>query len=189
MKIQIHNLKNFNCNERQRIIRVCKKGGPLIASPMWEKRILNCKLTETHGYSNEDIIKMIRLGADGPNKQPDLDLDLTLIGYYRWWSRVIGWTNLNSFGKQRFNKKYFPRLSDAALFGHFVHEIMHGGFGFTHNYAHETSVPYQVGYQTELTYAEYYYDDTVPIYNPNEWNKYVSNENAENLNFPIDFLS
>ncbi len=153
MKFKIHNLKNFNSAQQEKIIASLNKGCPLIDLSIWENRILKLRMTETKRMTNRQIIDLFRSGKDGSGAEEDQELDIDMEGVFLNTS-TIGWTYLGGL-KTWMNKKFLNKFNEAEVFGHIIHELLHR-YGFSHSGVHSTSVPYSIGYASRYAFLEYY---------------------------------
>jgi hypothetical protein len=154
LTIKINKMRDLSEKNQDLIRRACKKGEDVLNWRIWEERIIRSKYTETNGKSGEQILSLIKTGADDEQRIPDGDIDIDITGFFRL-TGTIGYTYLNSY-RTWVNRRFLGKFSEAEVFGHIMHEFMHRAFGFTHDIAHSTSVPYRVGYISRDSFEEFY---------------------------------
>lgn len=152
MKVQIHNLRELNGKQQEKIIAALNKGFPLVNMPIWENRILKLSLRETKGMTNAQIITLIRSGKDGNGVEADGDIDIDITGFFKR-SSTVGYTYLGST-RTWINRRFLDKFSEAEVFGHVFHEALHR-YGFEHK-VHKGSVPYEIGYASRYAFLEHY---------------------------------
>lgn len=153
MEIRIHSLSNLSDKQQVKIKEALKGGEPVLDSVIWEAKVLRAVFTETRGYTNKQIVDMVRSGAHDGGRA-DQVIDINIIGFYKL-NNVVGYTYLGSL-KQWINRKFLDRYSHADIFHHVMHETMHRCHRFVHTKVHATSVPYKVGYLSAEAYKEFY---------------------------------
>jgi len=153
LTIKIDKMRDLSEKNQKLIIRTCEMATPVLNWRVWEERIMRQDYREDKGKSGAHILSLIKTGADDPSKNPDGDIDLDITGFFRL-SSTIGYTYLNSY-RTWVNRRFLDKFSEAELFGHIMHELMHRAFGFTHR-IHKGSVPYVVGYVSRDSFQEYY---------------------------------
>lgn len=154
MRVEIHGLRNFNHEEKEKIVRTLRMGSPVLASEVWADKISRAKFTEAKGMNGAQIVKLIRTGADDKGKVPDGDLDIDISGFFDL-SKTVGYTHVGGFTTYM-NRRFLRKFEDHEVFGHCLHELMHRAYGFVHRFRHATSVPYVVGYKSREAFREFY---------------------------------
>lgn len=154
MEVKIHGLYKLKPEHQDKIRRAMAMGGPVISSTIWEKKISSAKYKENRGYSGADIVRLVRSGADGPDKKPDNVLDLEIEGFYSW-RNTIGYTYLGGF-RQWINTRYLGSFSESDVFAHVLHELLHRAYNFKHTFSHAGTVPYLVGKLSGQAFNEFY---------------------------------
>lgn len=154
MEIRIHGMKNLTDSQQMKIKSALLKGGPVLDSLVWERRITNASYTENRGLSGAEIVKLIKSGADGLDHKADGILDVEIEGFFDLTS-TIGYTYVGGY-IQYFNKRFLDSFQECDVFRHILHELMHRAYGFVHRHRKATSVPYRVGDQSSAAFVEYY---------------------------------
>jgi hypothetical protein len=135
------NSMNGTKKQEQQLYRVERKLHKIINSVAFREKILSAKMTETKGLSNKEIYELIMSGKQLSSSDDDTIMDLDVFFYYKWWSRVVGYTYQTSKSVWT-NVKY--TYVDIMLGSNLVHEYTHQ-LGFKHLLVWKTSVPYTVG--------------------------------------------
>lgn len=99
------------------------------------------------GTSDSPLIILDRLlsGADRYDPRVDYVINLRLVMYSRWWSRVVGYV-IDGDRTIYTNRKFFPRNEWNAVYfaSNLLHEYTHL-VGYSHRNAKDhTSVPYMM---------------------------------------------
>lgn len=154
MEIRIHAMSQLSTSEQEKIKRALKSAEPVLDSINWESKMLRASFKESKGYSNQQIINMIRSGShDGGSA--DQVIDINMIGFYKL-NNIVGYTYLGSL-KQWINRHYLNKYDFADIFHHVMHETMHRSFRFKHSTARaQSSVPYLVGFISADAHREFY---------------------------------
>jgi hypothetical protein len=146
MEIKIRGLQGFTVKEQARIIEACHKMPEVLNSNLFKLAVVYAPLTETKGLKPIQVYEMLMSGADPLNDgtmPADGILDVDLVGYMSYWSKVVGWTTLGS-SKSHFNRKWFGAFHVEQIGANILHEAMHR-LGFTHSGVWKTSCPYFYG--------------------------------------------
>lgn len=162
MEIKIRGLKGFKISEQAKIIEAVEKMPLVLNSNLFKLAVIYGPLTETRGLRPIQIYEMLMSGAD-PLKDGTMPadgvLDVDLVGYVNWWSKVIGWTTRGSY-QSHFNRKFFSAFNLEQIGGNILHEAMHR-MHFTHLGKWSTSVPYFYGAKYIKVYKELMKNGTV----------------------------
>lgn len=149
LNAQIHAMNNFTEDERIKLLRAVKLLLAVVNSTKFKEMILQAKFTENtvngKSYTNQEIYNYIMSGIDQLNPQKDFDIDIDITLYTPKWrrSKVCGYTNPNT--RRTWINKYFLANADfAEVADNIIHEYCHK-LGFDHHKVWDTSVPYQVG--------------------------------------------
>lgn len=143
MKFEIHKIKGLNQRQEDKIRRAISLAEHVTELHEWKRELLTVEMTETNGMSNLQIMNLFFSGSDLVNKEADGDIDLFISGYFKLFSKVIGYVIKGSLWHW-INKKYVDLFNEASLAGHLIHEYMHR-VCFSHNFKKSTSVPYVYG--------------------------------------------
>lgn len=158
MNIQIHGLRNFSEKQQNKIKSALYRGGPVIDSSIFEKKIVNAKYKESRGLNGDQILRLIRSGADDKGKTIDGDIDVDMEGFWSA-SNTIGSTYVGGFTAYM-NRRYLDKFDESEVFGHVMHELMHRAYGFKHKSKIKSiklnTVPYVVGYKSTAAFEEFY---------------------------------
>lgn len=149
MTIQIVNTSKLNNDQRMKIQGATGKGIPVLNWHSWQETIANASYKESKGYNGREILALIQ-------KNGIMSLDIN--GYFER-SNTIGYTYIGQT-KQWINTKYLDAdyFTEADLFGHIMHEVMHWRHGFKHTsrFTKKQSVPYRVGNISANKFVDYY---------------------------------
>lgn len=161
MKFQINSLRELKEKQKLFVIETCLLGDPVLESPILKEIWLDprVKIKGNLGMTKEQIWEKWWMGADGPGKTPDNDLDVDIIGYWSY-SRTIGSVSLNGI-VQRLNRKFLQgwltREQYRDLFEHICHEGFHKiSFYHSGKWSRNEDVTYQFGRCSEKAFVEYY---------------------------------
>jgi len=103
--------------------------------------------TNNKGLTNEQVYETIMNGKEllnGDNTLGEMNFDVDR--YSRFWSKVIGYTNIGKDNVIHVNGKFYKNYSPAEITGNITHEWLHL-MGFVHSSASDhDSIPYAVGY-------------------------------------------
>ena len=159
-KVNVERLSRYKSSERARAQKAFEIIEAVVNSNEFKSRVLNFtwknpkngrQETNFHmsdGLNNAQVLDKILKGAELAYKNEDNHtMDLNLRMYWAPFSRVIGYTTPNSDTINN-NRKFFRRMSNQELAGHYFHEWLHKvGFDHEFNWTPERpySVPYAVG--------------------------------------------
>lgn len=147
MKFEIHEIKGLSVEANAKISRSIQLAEHTVELQEWKAVLLKEKMTETDGLTNMEIMHMFFSGSDLLNKESDGDIDLFLTGYYKRFSKVIGYIIRGKLWHW-INTKFINLFDESDLAGHLIHEYMHR-MGFSHYGKKSTSVPYVYGNVTK----------------------------------------
>ena len=148
--LKVANLSGFNDYDKGIIEKATWGVNYIFTHPRFKEEILSRQFTETQGLSNQGIYDCIEKG-DQLNLSDELGvLDLKLVMYNSWFSRVVGYTYLTSLTIW-INAKFFA--GPKSVGSNLAHEAMHQ-LGFTHNNYWASSVPYQMNEIIEKLWKE-----------------------------------
>lgn len=97
-------------------------------SPIFQDLFLSKHCTETNGMDQVELVNFINSAT----------VETNVAMYYRWWSKVVGYTQLKGT-TINVNRKFFR--GPIGIASNFGHEALHE-LGFTHDKVWSTSVPY-----------------------------------------------
>lgn len=144
IKFEIHELNSFTELEKEKFHKTIIKTEEVLNSEKFKQELLNLKLEQTNGKTNEEIYNEIMSGADNFNKEVDKDIDVYLTMYYSF-KNTVGYTYPSTWWTW-INRKFFSSFDEGDIAGNVVHEYMHN-LGYDHKTAKDhNSVPYAVGY-------------------------------------------
>jgi len=145
MRVNIESAKGFSDAEKAKLLQSAKLLEQVIATPLFKEMFLEAKFIETKGMSNAQILAKFLSGQETTTVNADGELDLNITMYSKPWSKVIGYTYLNSIATY-INSKFFKSFSLSGVAGNIAHEYCHQ-IGFTHNDKSQwkKTVPYTVG--------------------------------------------
>lgn len=141
MKIEVHYLKNLSGKRLLKVTEAIRKFERASESQVFKSMIMTAKMSGMQGKTNSEIAEMFYSGADLLNNEADGDLDLYLSGYYKRFSKVIGYTFPGSVVTWM-NRKFIDLMKVSSISGNICHEYMHK-LGFHDD--DRNSVPYTYG--------------------------------------------
>ena len=133
-------MKGFDSKGERKCLEAVELVNIALKDDRFKAIFMKKKLTETlpriggwkTPFNNEEVINLLERAR----------IEFSLNYYYRWWSKVVGWTTLG--GKViNVNGKYFDRTTKTGAASNILHEGAHI-VGFTHNKGFSTSVPYSL---------------------------------------------
>lgn len=146
LRIEVHAREGFTETELVTHQRACENLEEVINSEVFRQMVLSTHFTSTNGLSNQQILDRIYSGADNINTEPDGDIDVHVIMYYKS-NRTVGYTYPGTH-KTWVNRRFYGEVKDIA--NNLIHEYLHK-VGFDHSSASEhTSVPYAIGLIIEV---------------------------------------
>lgn len=170
--IKVHNAKGFSEEQLEKYMKAVSKTQRVLNSERFKKKLLKLKLTNTRGFTNQQIYDKMMSGAENLDPIVDNEVDVFITMYYKN-NRTVGYT-YPSVKDTWVNSKFFNQYDEADIGCNLVHEWLHK-LGFDHESASEhTSVPYAVGYLVEaciremINSPELYEDGEVPPPIPDE---------------------
>ena len=106
--------------------------------------------TSNKGMTNEQIYEYLMQGKEVLNGNNTLgEMNFNVERYYKWWSKVIGYTEPTKHSWIEVNGKFYQNYAVNEVAGNISHEWIHLT-GFTHDSARDhDSVPYALGYIVE----------------------------------------
>mgnify|MGYP001309311561 FL=1 len=112
----------------------------IFSTKQFQTELMSRTYTEDFGEGGAGIWKRMVAG-DQLSPEDDLgELDFKIVMYNSPWSRVVGYTYLESI-VINVNRKFFATPSSVA--SNIAHELMHT-LGYTHDDGFDDSVPYQM---------------------------------------------
>lgn len=137
-KLVVTNLADLHEWDAKRIEFALLGANRILASAEFKAKLLAATLTETNGLTNQGVYDCI-MAADQLNptdKKGELDVQVLL--YRKSWSKVVGYTFVDSLSIW-VNRKFFGGPCNIA--SNLVHESSHQ-LGFLHQGRWSTTVPY-----------------------------------------------
>lgn len=128
MKIILLDFWGGSSAERALVTKAAKLVTYVTKEPDFQNLFLAEKCTETMGLDQVDIVNLIS----------SLEEDTNINIYNRWWSKVVGYTQLHG-NTISLNRKYLRGIIGVA--SNLGHEVLHQQ-GFTHDKSWHSSVPY-----------------------------------------------
>lgn len=124
---------------KRRVLSYTRPNGQRGYSKNYRWKNVNENLT------SEQIYKIIMTGDERMRPNTKGEMNLNIRKYYKFWSRVIGWTSPSSSKWIRVNWRFYKRYKTHQMVGNLMHEWIHL-LGFLHGSKnmHE-EVPYVVG--------------------------------------------
>lgn len=148
--IRVDGVSGLSSSQKGTLDRAIYGLNTIFAHPRFKEEILSRTFSETNGHNSYGVWETIEKG-DQLNLGDQLGIiDLKVVMYNSWFSRVIGYTYLESLTVW-VNEKFF--YGPKSVGSNLAHEAMHQ-LGFTHNGAWSTSVPYQMNEIIEKLWRE-----------------------------------
>lgn len=150
LKIRVDGVSGFSSSQKKTLDRAVWGVNQIFAHPRFKEEILSRQFTETNGLKNEGIYECIQKG-DQLNLADELGVvDLKVVMYNSWFSKVVGYTYLESLTIW-VNEKFFA--GPKSVGSNLAHESMHQ-LGFKHDNYWGSSVPYQMNEIIEKLWKE-----------------------------------
>lgn len=150
IQIRVDGISGLSASQKDTLDRGVYGDNYIFAHPRFKEEVLSRHFTETGGKNSEQIYETIQKG-DQLNLADELGIiDLKIVMYNSWFSKVVGYTYLESLTIW-INEKFF--YGPKSVGSNLAHESMHQ-LGFTHNSTWSTSVPYQMNDIIEKLWKE-----------------------------------
>ncbi|MGV8130669.1 MAG: hypothetical protein ACP5N7_01040 [Candidatus Pacearchaeota archaeon] len=154
LTIKCELFRNFTVNE----ITVAKKGFEILNSCL-NSDSFRVLVEKTKFVGTKDtgkiILDKLLSGADSKDPIRDYQMNIKLVMYYRWWSKVVGYV-LDDDNTIYINRKYFDSSMDGNIgavnfSSNILHEYMH-----LMGYSHKSSTDYgSVPYKMNSLYEQW----------------------------------
>lgn len=194
LKLDIHDIKGFRPKEEEKYRYALDLMIKAVNSSAFRKWFLS---PETFFEPYPSSYNKWSINPNGPGRYEmydeimsgkdlfgtkDGDIDIKVKRYYRWWSRVLGYTYMNSM-LVYMNAKYILNREVAAIAGTIFHEYLHN-CGFSHSSKwtsrRKDTLAYKTGYKVRDLITESLKGKTTdpkdppliikkPIYKPSIW--------------------
>lgn len=150
IQIRVDGISGLSSSQKGTLDRGVWGDNYIFAHPRFKEEVLLTTFTETGGKTSTQVWETIEKG-DQINLGDELGvIDLKIVMYNSWFSKVIGYTYVESLTIW-INEKFF--YGPKSVGSNLAHECMHQ-LGFTHNNTWSTSVPYQMNAIIEKLWKE-----------------------------------
>lgn len=140
MQITVLEVVNGSTHEKDTIANARSLLETVVGSDIFRQKFLAATLTETLNLTNSGVLQSLDSAV----------VSITVWMYYRWWTKVIGYTYFKT-NTIYVNRKFFGGpVSVASNLGHEICHIL----GFPHDKVWATSVPYTFNRIFEETVLE-----------------------------------